>query len=91
MELMRHESIETTLKFYVDRNAEKIAETQDEESARSFQAAVVDVTGVLIDDQEVRLVERPLLLDCHVKAVAISPSLCEECLPCKIVPDSLLA
>jgi hypothetical protein len=26
-ELMRHESIETTLKFYVGRNAEKIAET----------------------------------------------------------------
>ena len=27
MELMRHESIETTLKFYVGRNAEKTAET----------------------------------------------------------------
>ena len=38
-----------------------------------------------------RFVEQPLLLDCHVKAVAISPGLCEGCLPCKIVPDSSLA
>ena len=41
-------------------------------------------------DHEVRFVERPLLLDCHVNGVAISRSLCEGCLPCKIVPDSLL-
>ncbi len=27
MELMRHESMETTLKFYVGRNAEKTADT----------------------------------------------------------------
>ena len=27
MQLMRHESMETTLKFYVGRNAEKVAET----------------------------------------------------------------
>ena len=38
-----------------------------------------------------RFVEQPLLLDCHVKAVAISPGLCEGCLPCKIVSDSSLA
>ncbi len=61
------------------------------ERRRSFQAAAGDVTGVSIDDQEVRFVERPLLLDWHVKAVAISSGLCEGCLPCKIVPDSSLA
>lgn len=27
MQLMRHESMETTLKFYVGRNAEKVADT----------------------------------------------------------------
>ncbi len=65
--------------------------TQGEESSRSFQATAVDATGVPIDDREVRFVERPLLLDWHVKAVAISSGLCEGCLPCKIVPDSSLA
>ena len=68
-----------------------LGKTLDEESSRSFPAAAGDVTGVPSDDQEVRFVEQPLLLDWHVKAVAISPGLCEGCLPCKIVPDSLLA
>jgi integrase len=56
MELMRHESIDTTMKFYVGRNAQSTAALLWEVTGKRFENSVMEVPtevnqqSVLLDD-----------------------------------------